>query len=141
MVNTCHPAHPLHLLVHYTQVHQGNFSWLDYLLPSPHHPAAYQQWATFLPDNTSQPTVNHSCLLANMSEAQGGASGWQPARCSTQHVYICKIIGGCGHAHTTHLRCSHQWPGHSSCPRSHLHAKLPCPAAAASRLPFTWLTY
>lgn len=72
----------------------GSFLWHDYALGSAHE-SAYQQWGSYLPDNTTLPTANHSCVVANHSESlASGAWGWTPSGCSEHRVFICKIIRG-----------------------------------------------
>jgi hypothetical protein len=75
------------------QVKNGSFAWLDFALQSPYDPAGYQAWGSHLPDNSTQPTAAHGCLVANSSESAQGVWGWSPANCSAPMVSMCKIIG------------------------------------------------
>jgi hypothetical protein len=38
-------------------------------------------------------TAGEMCLLANQTQAYGGAFGWADANCQTQQIFMCRIMG------------------------------------------------
>ena len=72
-----------------------SFGWLDPVAP-PLDTDAYQHWGQLdgmqvEPNNRELPPED--CVVANVSQAYGGAWGWADVNCGFSFISICKISG------------------------------------------------